>query len=176
MHTSDPQRDGEEDPSAFCWNELGGSVRHMFRPAPGASKPTQFPHLWKGGSAITMHRFTACGHGASQNPTHELACIQHVVLHLDLHPGSLTHIPTGTPTPGANCMLGPLDARPKERAAPAPRAARKRKEPTGPAVRPEELQELGQGQGQEKKETDRNLELMHGVIKELEDQLVRRYT
>lgn len=110
VHTSDPQRDGEEDPSAFCWNELGGSVRHMFRPAPGA-----------------------------------------------------------------NCMLGPLDARPKERAAPAPRAARKRKEPTGPAVRPEELQELGQGQGQEKKETDRNLELMHGVIKELEDQLIPAY-
>ncbi len=70
-------------------------------------------------------------------------------------------------------MLGPLDARPKERAAPAPRAARKRKEPTGPAVRPEELQELGQGQGQEKKETDRNLELMYGVIKEFGDQLVR---
>ncbi|GFR41541.1 hypothetical protein Agub_g2254 [Astrephomene gubernaculifera] len=35
VHTSDPQRDGEEDPMAFCWSELAAATEHLRRPARG---------------------------------------------------------------------------------------------------------------------------------------------
>lgn len=35
VHTRDPQRDGEEDPQAFCWSELAAATEHLRRPARG---------------------------------------------------------------------------------------------------------------------------------------------
>ncbi|GLC71535.1 hypothetical protein PLESTF_001132500 [Pleodorina starrii] len=35
VHTGDPQLDGEEDPMAFCWQELAAATEHLRRPARG---------------------------------------------------------------------------------------------------------------------------------------------
>lgn len=56
--------------------------------------------------------------------------------------------------PGVGCMLGPLDAAPKARKAPAPRQA---KQPLAAMVRPDELAQIDES---EKQETDRNMEEM----------------
>jgi hypothetical protein len=60
--------------------------------------------------------------------------------------------------PGVSCMLGPLDAQAKARKAPA---QRRQKQQLGALVAPDEM-DLGE-EGEDKQETDRNLEIMWEV-------------
>ncbi|GAB4820960.1 hypothetical protein N2152v2_008006 [Parachlorella kessleri] len=64
------------------------------------------------------------------------------------------------PAPVVFHMLGPMDARPKEK---RQVVRQKRKAQVGEAVRPEEVEQIGD---QEKQETDKNMEEMWGVLKE----------
>lgn len=59
-------------------------------------------------------------------------------------------------TPGVSCLLGPLDAAPKQKKAATQRAIRK---PVGAAVAPE-LLEVEDTDAKEKRETDRSMEIM----------------
>eukprot|EP00887_Chlorella_sp_A99_P002822 scaffold6.g2822.t1 len=66
------------------------------------------------------------------------------------------------PAPVVHHMLGPLDAQPKARKAAGQRQKRKGPQPADEAVRPDEVQDLDEGN---KQETDRNMEIMWNVLR-----------
>ena len=82
-----------------------------------------------------------------------------------LHPSSSPCHPHSVPAhlavcafAGFNCMLGPLDAQPKERKV----AVRQKRGPLGELTRPDELDGIVE---KEKQETDRNMEIMWDIIR-----------